>query len=599
MLNTPAFRANLAAIEESQTELATRLRAVIPPEGTRIAVGRDGSPVAVLAEAPARVEWLGGSSMPTISAPIAVEGHHAPFASVVLLGIGTGYEPRYLANRLAQHCAVFVAEPDIVKLALALAAADSSDLIRGDRVVLLDGDVEASLSSFLSRYRGFECPAQLFSLSGTDSEALAGWSASVQRAVTKVQVERANHLDCLARDLARRVRAFNPDLPSVLVVTSDPGEETTTHIAAVARSLERLGLSARVTAPQTPASCSTLARVEAVRDFDPDALILINTSPADLAGRLPPKLPVICWFLESRTLRAPALVGLDACPLLVAASSRVRDELITRGARPEAIRIIEAGLDEALFEDAEQAADRTPDIVVVADVEDLSPEAIGIRLQTQAKLWRRLVEVVRSEIENFAFRRLDDFLKRAEREADVRLTDAEQRSQVRALAAALLPKALSAVESVKSLIAAGLTVHVRGRNWSAQGLPGTVVQGPIPTGLERRTLFATARLVVIPYVDADGYRYAQEALAEGTCSVLGVAEGEAGLEDRYPQTGHTIGTLPSYRSFGELTSHCRSLFADPGKCQSVLTSAARTLRVQHTTTHQVQQLLNLVRGQAG
>ena len=599
-LDTPAFRANLAAIEKSQPELAARLCGVTPPAGTRITTGRDGSPVAVLAEDAESVQWLGGSSMPTVSAPIAVEGHRAPFAGVVLLGIGTGYEPRYLAGRLARHYAVFVAEPDSVRLALGLAAADLSDLIQADRIVLLDGDVETSLADFLLRHNGFECPAQLYSIPGTDADAVAGWSTAVQRAATAVQLERAKRLEKLARGLSGRERGCDLASPRVLVMAPYADHDAESHVAAVSESLEQMGLAGQVAAARSPASCSTLARLEAVRDFDPDVLLLINSGPADLGGRLPESLPVVCWFLESRTLRAQALAGLEACPLLVAASARVRDELVARGARAETIRIIEPGLDERLFEDAaaKPMAGRSEEILLLADVEDLTPEVVGIRLQTQAKLWRRLVEAARSEIADFSDRRLDNLLKRAEREADVRLTDAEQRAQVRALAAALLPKTLWAVQSAKALLKAGLNVRVLGRNWASQGLADAVIGGPIPEGAARQQLFGGARCVVVPYVDGDGYRHALEAVAAGACPVLGVMEGEVRLEDRYPQTGEAISALPAYRTFGELASRCRKLATDPAARDASIAPVVSILRKDRKTTHQIQQLLNLVRGQA-
>jgi hypothetical protein len=594
-LDTPAFRANQAALRGTQPELAERLHRVKLPPSARIAAGRDGSPVAILAEDASRVTWLGGSSMPSVSGPIAVEHYNVPHAGVVLLGIGTGYEPRYLAGRLARHYAVIVSEPDLARLALGLAASDLSDLIGSRRVLLLDGDIETSLPVFLREHADLECPGQLFSLPGLDADTVAARSAAVQRAVTAVQLERSRIIEQMAGEMNARPRDYNLESPRVLVVATRPDDDATTQVEAVCRSLQDMHLPFASSAPETPAGCSRLARLAAVRDLDPDLLLFVNCTPGELAGRVAADLPYACWFLESCRLPVRALDGIESCPIIAAASSPVRDELLARGARPETITIVEPGLDEVLFEPApaDGPDQEVPAVVMFADLENLTPQAVGITLQTQAKLWQRLVELVTAEVDRYQPRRMEDWLKRAERQADVRLTDAEQRDHLRGLAAVLMPKTLLAVRAAQSLAGAAIDVGLWGRNAAAYDALPAIHRGPVPVADPRRRILQRAAVVVIPCPDADGCRQAREALAAGACPLIRCIDEE--LAERYPQTGALLASLPQYGTAKELITRCQALLGDNVRRRDIIESARSELLAGHTVKQRLHALLDLVR----
>ncbi len=138
---SPIFVKNIEALQPLQPELAKRLQASTISDSMQSTIGRDGSPVVVLGADAHRIEWLGGSSMPSISAPAALSGFVDHGSNVALPSVGTGYECAHLLQRLLPHEAVFVCEANTERLAAALCVVDLAEQLAGGRLIFLDGDI--------------------------------------------------------------------------------------------------------------------------------------------------------------------------------------------------------------------------------------------------------------------------------------------------------------------------------------------------------------------------------------------------------------------------------------------------------------------------
>jgi hypothetical protein len=396
------FAANLDALARRQPKLAAQLSSVSLPPSARITTGRDGSPVARLADTADYAGWLGGTSMPTISAPEVLLGAVEGAASVALASIGSGYEAPLLADRLAAYTAVFVCAPDVAALALALHVVDWSRGLHSGRIVILAGDLESSLVTFMEKHPGYQVPARAQSLPDVARADFVERTAAIQRGAQRADAAQQQAITRLVEQIGRMLARRNdtkPGGPSGSGQQSAPvGESASGHLSAPDRMRSRvlmvalearsavaefaaqaenamsaMGFSIARCVPDAPDQCHAVARLAAVRDHHPDWVFLINCTPRAAFGAVPwsGDLPCACWFLEGAALpplreSAPGLVrsglvresslappavlaGVADCKNLYAASTTVRAQLLACGADANAVEVLEPGVDDTVF----------------------------------------------------------------------------------------------------------------------------------------------------------------------------------------------------------------------------------------------------------
>ncbi|MHC4610351.1 MAG: hypothetical protein ACYS7M_08390, partial [Planctomycetota bacterium] len=123
------YHTNLTALAEQQPLLAQRVETMQIPATVVRATGRDGSETFRTRREDGSWQWLGRSSMPTMSAPAFVEGLQTQGRNLIIPTIATGREALLAEQRMPRHCAVFVYEQDVVALKLVLHLHDFSSLI--------------------------------------------------------------------------------------------------------------------------------------------------------------------------------------------------------------------------------------------------------------------------------------------------------------------------------------------------------------------------------------------------------------------------------------------------------------------------------------
>ena len=583
--DNPTFRANVEALSVRQPDLARRLEEVEPPPAARIVCGRDGEPVVQLAAGETRVCWLGGSSMPSVSAPAVLAGFADQGSNVAVVSIGTGHEARLLARRIPAHCAVFVCEADIVNIALALAVVDLSDAIRPGRIILIDGEVEESLAAFLVEHPGFVFPTQLYPLPGLSEAELGEPRAAIERAGRRVHADRQQRTAEVAAEVARLLPASGAERPCVVVLSVDAIGGAVQHAAHIGRTLATLGWKAASCVPEAPEKCHALARLAAVRDSSPDLVLFLNCTPGPLRSTWPSAVPYACWFLESAALPAIALEGLSPCRRLLAASDEVRVQLLAWGANTESVTVLETGVDDTVFRPLDPAdVDQTEgyELAVLCDGQDTSVEASNIGLESHARLWKQMTRLLTTAGERDDGFNVETLFREAERQTSTRLKDQELRRQFIALVAGRLTKTISARTAVERLLSAarGPAVALWGTNWRTHAEVRSIHRGPIPAAEGRNVIYNTAQVVVLPFADADAFRHVAEALAAGCCPLIRRPDRTA-LKN-YPQTGEILAAVPSFAGVTQLADQVEQLTDDPGKRNAMVTSLRERLLAGHT-----------------
>ncbi|MCB9851380.1 MAG: hypothetical protein H6817_11825 [Phycisphaerales bacterium] len=588
------FRANLDALAPRQPALARELADTPIPSTARIVTGRDGTPVALCSENETLADWLGGTSMPTISSPELLRETIDRGVSVVLPTVGSGHEAPMLADRLEPHAAVFVCAPDPVRVVLALHAADWTRHLRQGRIVILAGDTEAALAEFLEQHPGYQIPARLQPLPDARGHALAECTQAVQRGAQRAGTAQQQMLVRLTQQVTRRRARRTNARPRVLILSTDAVGGAIEFAAHVDSVLGALGIDSARCLPDAPDKCHRIARIAALRDHDPDWVLLLNSTPGPLRDCWPEGLPYACWFLESPFLPAQSLVGISDCENLYAASTAVRDRLVVAGAKPDAVSILEPGVDDTTFyplPEAERVSDHACDVAVFADGFDLAPAASGIALETHERLWRVAADVCAERCREGDAPDAGTLLELAERAADVKLADAEQRREFIGLLDARMVRTVAAMTAVEELVALDdwTSIGLWGAGWEKHASLRDAYRGATPPAAQRNRIHQSASIVVFPQVTPLAVRGVFEVAGSGGCPVI--AKPDDATLARYPQSCQILSLVSSFSGAKRLGRLVRRLVSDIA-CRSRTAEKCRTealrnhaLRDRLTTLH--------------
>ena len=186
---------NLAALSSRFTGVAAQIEAAQVPADFAVVKGTDGTPTyarTIISDTAKKIEWLGQTSMPAAGSPHVVKSLDALSNGQNGLGLsfGTGFEWAAFAQRLPRAQMVYVYEPDLPLLRMALEVCDLADLLQNGRVILLAGtaeDAAGQLVKFLAGHLGFDPPAVLHPLPTLTGERrnqfLTAGEAIVRKAV--------------------------------------------------------------------------------------------------------------------------------------------------------------------------------------------------------------------------------------------------------------------------------------------------------------------------------------------------------------------------------------------------------------------------------
>jgi hypothetical protein len=86
-----------------------------------------------------------------------------------------------------------------------------------------------------------------------------------------------------------------PGRPRVIVVSGEGTESVLQTADHYRRALDSLHWPYSICVPDEPSKCHIAARMQAIREFDPDVIICLNRGAEPLRSLLPESLPIITW----------------------------------------------------------------------------------------------------------------------------------------------------------------------------------------------------------------------------------------------------------------------------------------------------------------
>ena len=523
------YNDNLVALARTDPALADRLARGegIPVEPPQCVLARDGQVTFLLRNGDGQPVWFGRTSLPSVRSQAVLARFDAGVGNVLLPGIGQGDEVSRLLERLGPHRAVFVWEPDLQSVRLALSLHRWSTALDRLRLIFLacheDGLCEALLES-LARRPGHLCPERILMWPGASHEAMANCRSAVQQAYSEIRHRRAQQIESLRTAMTER--ACGRDRPTGshwAVFSLDPRSEYVALGEMLAEAIGRQGDEAVAVGVRGPGDMHPLARLQRVADGLqgrlPDAAILLNATRSDLPEMLAEDTPIISWLDPACRVDESLVARFGPSDSILAASSRIRERLCKADVPADRITVLAwPCLVEPIGEDpcTEEAASRPIDVAFVADRASTEPHAYGLTLWTHEQLWKAACRLIRARLDRFTEDDGDEVLKRAQRECGARIEDAASRSAIRTALSTSVANALVRASLIEALTRAGGRPTVYGTGWPQDG---TVQVSPWPKSLQEQ--FALLRRVkVLVYADVTGTVTHLPLLAAASGAVL-------------------------------------------------------------------------------
>ncbi len=532
-----ALAENMRALRARQPELARRLAVVTIPVTAVSTTARDDMPTFTISTDDGCTHWLGRSSMPSVRAAALVADYGADSGNVLLPRMGGGMEVAQLLARLAMHSAVFVLEPDLLEIRLALSVHDFSDDIRAGRLIILaTTDPARAMTRFFAASPGYDFPQKLLWLPFLTAQEIKALTEAVERTsgdVARVQAKRT--ADC--RDaLARRI-SFGTELRSVVVSTIDPRPAATEAVDALARAARDTGLLAEASIPNRPDKCHSVARMRAIVDADAGAAIFVNCGWGPLLRHAPPSFPTATWLLPEARLIPQMTDGFSEKHLVFAATGPLRSAAIAAGADPARIELLPPGFDATVFAQLDpQPTDRF-DVACFGDVADLKPESQGITLSSQVSLWKRLCIEAACRLNAPAL----EIMESAEKASGVVMGDEPVRKRMLSAIEHTVMPTLVLRASVQALLDAGIDVRVFGAGWQFSRVPDSRVFASPRTPQERNRVYNASRTVICPLVNHESTQRCVEVALSGGVVVRGSRK-----RDGHEQLGDALDAIETF-----------------------------------------------------
>lgn len=512
------YSRNLEALRLSQPSVAGIIERFAVSDHVRAATGRDGAPTLQFV-AGGRRSWLGGSSMPTISAAEMFGNSRADAGNVTLPGILTGAEALVVLERIAPYRALFVIENDPLRLKLAMHLYDYTRAMdRGRLIFVLEDDFSARLREVFEQHQGLELPTQMFTVPQRSPAATAELQRRLEQAGEGVLRLQARTTEALVRAMARRARGTLPPSPRTAVVTLDPSPATADQVRRIGRALAQLHWPTEICVPSAPQQCHVLARLKAIERIAADWVLVVNSPAHSLRPLLPDHLPLVCWFGPDAII--PSAVGAaQEADLFCAISARACEQLRCAGAPAEAVLRLPPSADVS-GRPAPGTSEGIACVAVVMDVPDDRPDPNGITLPSYLALWQALQAIALRDIDSGQQPNADAMLDQARRTTGAALREKGGRRELIGLLETRIIPAAVARATARALAGAKLRFNLWGSNWPTDAAAQATRCGVIPSTEELPGVFGSADWIVLPWLSEIAVQTALDALAIGARIVL-------------------------------------------------------------------------------
>lgn len=608
--NERRFHDNLTALAERQPSAATLVKEAALPDGIVAATGRDGSPTFRIPNSAGRLDWMGLSSTPTISAAATAERYVPNLQNLSLPGMISGLEPLLLLKKLWPHAALFVfeARPLMVKLAFHLHEYAAS--MRAGRLVLIAGDdAQGGLRIFFKDYPGYEYPAVLLPVPQQSDRDFAALQQVIEQA--SAEITTAQTMKCEAYIAGWRRQMGSPPSaapqpaasgnqpPRVTLVSVDPRMETLAVAGSIASAIATLDWPHRACLPDHPQKCHLLARLQAAAELGADIVLTVNCPPGGLISLAADGQPrrLASWYWPGNAIAADHVPSLKHHTMIFVAS------------QAEALAAGKLGLEQGCVHVLPPPAMLCPawqdidfaiktDIVMQMDLPDARPAACGIDLPSHLRLWQSATQSALAHLDQ-----PDDAAVRAALDAAQRVTGVHLREQTvqehfrHLIRHALLP-ALRARVAAEALVSRSTSVQLRGRHWDQFDHLQAYHAGGVLFGKPWTEMLRKTRLLILPGGGDAQVQRGLDAVAAGTFVIASQRatphpEQHGSLAD-LGDAFHSFANQAEFRLLAQQALPRGPMSRETAE-QTGLSAWHESVRRSHTVAHRLATLVELMR----
>ncbi|MDD4888775.1 MAG: glycosyltransferase [Phycisphaerae bacterium] len=644
--------ANLNAVAVRQPGLADRLRAVQLGETVRFMIGRDGVATAQV-RAGDEWQWLARSSAPSVSAVEVARGLAPESNNIAVFGLGSGREVRELAGRLAYHQALFCVLGDgdgldgLPAAVAALSLVDLSDLLASGKLVLAAESGAGDLLGFLNSHAGFAPPGQVLRWPWQGAERFAAITATLDA----ISRRRLNAIGDALADIAGRFvqiastpqpasqadwrvmgLATGSESPSRLAIDGLVGAARTgfvlcrreddgmgamsatavlsqacrparvggedmpvagdgTAVACHRHGTHQItGDGALVFHVNGPDGAAGIAQSQAIAEFAPDLVVMIDRGRADFSPPLPERIRVATWafdpaglFVTQASARIAKRAGRDR---VFAATPLVERALCDAGWPGECVVPLPVATDANVYRP--EPCDLACDIVIIGDVAAIEPEAVGIEWASHQQLWAECARQIRLDAADYVPARAEEIVSRAMRACGVTINDEGGRAKFADAIRARLAATVIRLEFAAELRKAKATLRAVGAGWSGHGFADSEILPPPGSWADWRRLYSSAR--VVAFINDDDRIVGPAMLDAAACgaALLIRTPGQASGVSQMLATGQEF--IPARSPAGLADRVARLLGNDSARRAIGVAARERVLR-EHTFAHRLRTIL--------
>lgn len=582
------FKKNTSAVRNVAPRAADLLTSVLPPDSLAIATGRDGEVTFAWTEAEGGPQWLGHTTMPSVSCAAIANAFQPGSGNALLFGFGQGGEVRRLLDRLAVHQAVFIVDPCAWGVAAAMRLRDYSADVLCRRLILFVGDdAWDDCRTFLLEQPGYLVPQRVLSWPWFEQDSIA----MVSRRLADIQTAVASHRATLrSRPLPA---AATRRAPAIAVVSNIPSGDIRRLAARISEATAEMGGSCERFVLDDPAKVHPSAAESALDALQPDVTILIDVVPSALQHALP-QSPVFLLCSHSQPLSETWLGTVPPTVRLGVRNERQRAQARAAGIPDARLTLIApaAAACPASCRKSRTASRRR--ILLLGDAGDIAPESIGLHLRSHCRLWATATDLIGQRVDSYRDEDAAGILSAAEQTLDIHLdSDEVRRGLTDRIRASLGPSVVRRAYAV-ALSQADVPFDVGGSGWDA--VPELAAHRRRPAPDPRKPVGNLAEYDVLVSLETSGLPPSD--------LLDGLAAGAAGWVRRHPIDATPDGLaaildldrhVSGFAARSELVDLASRCAEDYGMFAERAAAAAEHLNAAHTWGHRLRTLLDDLR----
>ncbi|MBI5763596.1 MAG: glycosyltransferase family 1 protein [Planctomycetes bacterium] len=442
--NDATLTNNLRSLDVHHPQTAQHIRDARVSDTMLVASGRDGATTFTWTDDAGVTQWLGRTSMPTISIPALLETFQPGLGNVLLHPFGHGLEARLLLDRTLRHQAIFIVDADAAAVRVTLSLTDLHDGFDTGRLHVFTGErAWEEFEAFLIENPGYLSPDRVLArpwFGRTDVHELTNRLSAIAMRVSNARAAQS---------------APTPNTLDLLILSNVASPRTLDAAANIRTAAAALGWACDALVPDSPARMESNYVQRCIDAANPGTTMIIDTAPDRMNYRLPPG-PRVMFLTTDVDIETQQAADLFAC----VDSNNRRDALLRAGWAADHVFVVPPA---ASLHATTHAARRGHRIALIGNRPDPSPEAAGLNLQSHQHIWRVVGELLRADgLPNAA-----DLLARTEKKLGVRLESEHVRAGlIQRIEMHLLPNAAHDA-AVAALAGEGIEVAACGTGWNA------------------------------------------------------------------------------------------------------------------------------------